>query len=244
MPCRAVQWRALVHFASVPVLLQWRQMDVEYTLWQMANLLTSPKAVYRQTSYRKQTKNQWARDDPAFVVVLALLVALATVAYCLAFGHSLSRSLFTVLSAVGVDFLGTGAIIATGCWAVANAYLRRESADHSHAVEQKVEWMYAFDVHCNAFFPLFVALYVVQFFLTPLLLRQGYLPAILSCALYAAALGYYNYVNFLGYHQLPFLQKTELFLAPIWLVLAAVPFCVLAGFNPTRACMGWAFGGV
>ena len=85
MPCRAVQWRALVHFASVPVLLQWRQMDVEYTLWQMANLLTSPKAVYRQTSYRKQTKNQWARDDPAFIVILSLFSAIAAISYGLAF---------------------------------------------------------------------------------------------------------------------------------------------------------------
>lgn len=40
---------------------------------------------------------------------------------------------------------------------------------------------------------------VVQYFLSPLLLAHGFLPALLSSALYAAALSYYHYVNFLGY---------------------------------------------
>ena len=37
---------------------------------------------YRHTSYHKQTKNQWARDDPAFVIICSLLVAAAATAYC------------------------------------------------------------------------------------------------------------------------------------------------------------------
>lgn len=37
---------------------------------------------YRHTSYQKQTKNQWARDDPAFVVICCLLLAVAAAAYC------------------------------------------------------------------------------------------------------------------------------------------------------------------
>ena len=37
---------------------------------------------YRHTAYHKQTKNQWARDDPAFVVLTSLLVAIAATAYC------------------------------------------------------------------------------------------------------------------------------------------------------------------
>lgn len=53
-----------------------------YTFWLMMQLLTSPKTAYRHTSYHKQTKNQWARDDPAFVVLCASLVALAATAYC------------------------------------------------------------------------------------------------------------------------------------------------------------------
>lgn len=40
---------------------------------------------------------------------------------------------------------------------VANRFFRTELLPH--AVEQRVEWAYAFDVHCNSFFPLFIVLY-------------------------------------------------------------------------------------
>ena len=50
---------------------------------------------------------------------------------------------------------------------------------------------------------------MLQFLLSPLLLWRGFLSALLSNALYAAALGYYHYLNFLGYSALPFLDHTE-----------------------------------
>jgi hypothetical protein len=55
-----------------------------YTFWTMLQLCVSPKTAYRHTSYHKQTKNHWARDDPAFVVVCSALMAAIAVAYCLA----------------------------------------------------------------------------------------------------------------------------------------------------------------
>lgn len=53
-------------------LLHFRQMDFEFALWQMLYLFTSPQGVYRNFHYRKQTKDQWARDDPAFLVLLSI----------------------------------------------------------------------------------------------------------------------------------------------------------------------------
>lgn len=38
---------------------------------------------YRHTSYHKQTKNLWARDDPAFVVLCCALVATTSAVYSL-----------------------------------------------------------------------------------------------------------------------------------------------------------------
>lgn len=55
-----------------------------YTLWTMLQLCISPKTAYRHASYHKQTKNHWARDDPAFVVLCAALVAATATAYSLA----------------------------------------------------------------------------------------------------------------------------------------------------------------
>lgn len=42
---------------------------------------------------------------------------------------------------------------------LANKYMRQY---HSHSVEQEVEWLYAFDVHANAFFCSFMVTYVLQ----------------------------------------------------------------------------------
>ena len=113
---------------------------------------------YRHTSYHKQTKNQWARDDPAFVVVCCALVAAAAAAYCVTYSDSVWHALLTVLSAVLVDFLLLGLAVSSAAWYAANRFLRRRNLP-SHAVEQHVEWLYAFDVHCNSYFPLFLLLY-------------------------------------------------------------------------------------
>lgn len=69
-------------------LIKFRQMDFEFALWQMLYLFVAPQKVYRNFGYRKgepsiasrrfnsaniiflETKSQFARDDPAFLVLL------------------------------------------------------------------------------------------------------------------------------------------------------------------------------
>ena len=52
-------------------LFHYKQMDFEFAFWQMVYLISNPKVVYKNFTYRKQTKAQFARDDPAFLVLLA-----------------------------------------------------------------------------------------------------------------------------------------------------------------------------
>ncbi|KAJ6777236.1 PROTEIN UNC-50-like protein [Salix koriyanagi] len=217
-------------------IIKWQQMDIEYTFWQMLYLCTSPKVVYQHTKFHKQTKNQWARDDPAFVVISSLLLAVATLAYCAAYDHSAGHAVFVVISVVLFHFLITGAGLATCCWLLTNAYLREE-APNSHVVEQRVEWLYAFDVHCNSFFPMFVMLYVFHYFLSPVLVAHGFIPVLLSNLLFMVAASYYHYLNFLGYYVLPFLERTAFFLYPIGFVIVLSPILILSGFNPSRYFM-------
>ena len=188
-----------------------------------------------------ETKNQWARDDPAFVVVTSLLLAVVALVYCLVFSHGFKHALSVVVSAVIVDYLLIGVILATVFWFLSNRYLRTTSG-HSHAVEQRVEWLYAFDVHCNSFFPLFVMLYVVQLVLSPILLADGFLPRVLANLLYCVSLSYYHYCQFVGYNALPFLDHTELFLYPIAAICLLTPFTILFGFNPTKFVIRLYFG--
>ena len=134
-----------------------RQMDVQAALDQMKSLLSfRPQSVYKTAYYRKQTKNHWARDDPAFVALQVVFLVIASIAYGVAFRVSVSGIISFILYSVLWNFLGMGCLFASLCREVANRHLTvHQSTSH---VRQQVEWLYAFDIHCNAFIPVFVVL--------------------------------------------------------------------------------------
>lgn len=200
-------------------LLDFSQMDIQSALDQMKSLLSfSPsqtQKVYKLAYYRKQTKNHWARDDPAFISLQVVLLLLSSISYCIAFRseNMISSSLNFAFQSIFVNFLGCGVVVASLGRSISNAHLTvQNSAAH---VRQGVEWLYAFDIHCNAFFPLFSLLYGFHFFLLPFVLGRGLVPFILSNTLFSFAFIWYFYVTHLGYRALPFLSNTEIFLFPI-----------------------------
>lgn len=129
-------------------LLHFRQMDFEFALWQMLYLFTSPQRVYRNFHYRKQTKDQWARDDPAFLVLLSiwlcgtshvlmawpgylssvfafiswfhLFLAVSTIGFGLVLDMGALETLKLLLWVVFVDCIGVGLLISTFMWWVVN----------------------------------------------------------------------------------------------------------------------------
>ena len=147
-------------------LADFRQMDIQSALDQMKTLLTSrPHVVYKTSYYRKQTKNHWARDDPAFVALQGVFLVIACIAYAVAFKATIPGGISFLLYSVLWNWLGSGFLLATICREIANRHLTVHSSS-SH-VRQSVEWLYAFDIHCNAFFPVFVILcesYWIHFF--------------------------------------------------------------------------------
>ena len=231
-------------------MLRFQHMDFEYTTWQMLYLCVNPRRIYRTTTYHARTKHQWARDDPAFVVVLLYLLAVASVAWCLAFGFSGGETTATVLYVLLVDFLAVGAVLASVGWWLSNTYLNETTAGTTEwssgtgggQQAESVEWRYAFDVHCNSFVPLFLLLYVLQFLLLPLLLQPGFVSTLLSNSLYGGAFSVYHYIAFLGYSELPFLRRTEFFVYPIGLVCLAYLLLLLLGWNCTAIAVNSYFG--
>jgi hypothetical protein len=228
-------------------LIDFRQMDFEAAFDQLLTLLSfDPKEVYTPFYYRKQTKNQWARDDPAFVVVQAVFVMIGSLAYAVAFRHpSFWGYLWTVLYCLVVDWLLIGVLVASTCSHLANKYMKQY---HSHSVEQEVEWLYSFDVHVNAFFCSFLITYVLQYFLLPLLLGRSILSCILANSLYAIATVWYAYITHLGYRALPFLGNTQVFFwypvvatALIWLFTVVLVVLGLR-INLSRIVMAFHFG--
>ena len=137
-----------------------RQMDMQSALDQMKTLLsTRPHVVYKTSYYRKQTKNHWARDDPAFLFLQGIFLIVSAVAYSVAFRISITGSISFLLYTVVWNWLGMGIALATLCREIANRQLvGQQAATSTSHVRQQVEWLYAFDIHCNSFFPVFVVL--------------------------------------------------------------------------------------
>ncbi|CAL5438070.1 unnamed protein product [Camellia sinensis] len=159
-----------------------------------------------------KTKNQWARDDPAFIVICSFLLAVSTLSYCAAhrnlvckgilasFNHpegfgkfqGTTHAVFVIISVLLIHFLLIGVVLATCCWFLTNNYLREE-APNSHVVEQRVE--------CDTLFSITTS----------------------------------------GYDVLPFLERTTFFLYPIGVVIVLSPILILSGFNPSRYFMNMYF---
>jgi len=158
-----------------------RQMDFESAFEQVFNLLSiDPQRVYISFYHRKQTKNQWARDDPAFLVIQLSFLICSSCAYVVAFENpSFWGYVWAVVYALIVDWLVTALIVTSTCTYLANKYLRQR---HSHSVEQEVEWMYAFDVHINSYMCSFMLTHVLQYFVLPILLSPSLMTSVLKHA--------------------------------------------------------------
>lgn len=80
---------------------------------------------------------------------------------------------------------------------IANRFLARASV---YSTDQSVEWQYAFDIHCNAFMPVIVLLYLIQMVFMKILIKDVWICSALGNTLYMVAIVYYCYITFLGYN--------------------------------------------
>jgi len=216
-------------------ILDVNQMDLQSNFDQMVTLCTlQPQRVYKTSYYRKKTKNHWARDDPAFVVIQVFLLFVTSICFSIAFQVTLLGFLMVLLHAIVINYILFGMLIAT----VNRAVCGKLTVHHTHSVKQSVEWLYAFDIHCNAFFPMFMVLYVLQFFLLPVVLGKSFTALLLANVLYATGFSWYCYITHLGYRALPFLTNSEVFLYPIVVILLCFvlsligyPFGIVINFS-------------
>jgi len=224
-------------------LIRFQHMDFELALWQLTYLCISPRKVYKQVYYHKQTHNTWARNDPAMLVLIAAGLSVAAIAWSITYQMGPLRGFELALLMVFRDFILVGIIVATLLWLLANNLLAQPASLPSTTTEgesSRVEWGYAFDVHCNSFVPVFVELYVLQLILSPIVIRDNLLSLFLGNSLYFLGFAQYIHITYLGYNALPFLVRTETFLFPmIPLLLAFVGS--LFGFNVAQAVLAWYF---
>ena len=193
-------------FAFLPTYLRrivkYRQMDFEYSFWLMLQLLVSPKTAYRRrpTTSRRKTgglgTTRVRRDMQPLHGSLGqrVLHLLRGVRGDLDLQHPGGRG---------------GGLHPTGRRNLHPVLVAGEQlpsgweGQSAHTVEQRVEWLYAFDVHCNSYFPVFLMLYVVQYLLSPLLLARTFISSLLAIALYGFALSLLPLHELLGLQCLP-----------------------------------------
>ena len=209
--------------------------------YQLVQSCRAPAQVSKLTLHRKQTKNTWARDDPAFAAVQLALLTVCALAYGVAYRYTSPLAVLWLAAHFGGTFLLGGLAAATGGWALANARCRVGAA-LPHSVEQSVEWLFAWDVHCNAFVPVLLLVYVANFLLLPLTMSgDGLVPCLVGNALYTAAAGHYLYITFQGFVVLPFLQPDKLrpLLAGIVVAAALGVAATLLHFNIASFMLGF-----
>lgn len=198
-------------FLYVKRIFKFSHMDFEFAIWQMVYLFCAPKKVYRNFSYHQETKRQWARDDPAFLVLLSFWLFVSSIVFAVALHLSTVGFIKLFLWVIFVDCIGFGLLVAGILSLFINTYLRYPGGE-KHA--ERVEFAYAFDVHLNAFFPLLLLLHIVQlmyFLFDP----SSFVARLFGNTVWLIALLYYLYISFLGYSALPFLRGTVVILFPI-----------------------------
>ncbi|KAJ7598508.1 UNC-50 [Mycena floridula] len=215
-------------------------MDFELAAWQLTYLCLAPRRVYRNVYFHKQTKNTWARDDPAILVLVAACLCVAAVAWSVVYSFSVGEAIKLAIFMILRDYLLSGIVIASILWFTCNRLLLSPPS-HSSPADSSVEWAYAFDVHTNAFFPLYLALYLAQLFLLPIILKDNWVCLWVGNTLYLAAFAQYTYGVYLGLNALPFLVRSELLLSPLLPLLTAYVISLL-GFNVAKHVLAVYFG--
>lgn len=211
-------------------LTKLNHMDFQQAFWQMIYLFISPQKVFRDFVYQKQTKNQFARDDPAFLALMSLVLLISSLLFGLVMQLSFFNLFKFILWVVFIDCILVGCLIASIYWFVSNKFLLKSAANNLD-----VEWAYCFDVHLNAFLPLIVILHVFQLpFIMTLINHDWYLSAVIGNTFWLIAISYYFYILFLGFSVLPFLSNTKILLYPFTLLIFFYILTISLNINLSR----------
>ncbi|CAK9780964.1 unnamed protein product [Cutaneotrichosporon oleaginosum] len=229
---------------GLPIMLRrmtkFKTMDFELAFWQLTYLVVAPRRVYKQTYHHKQTKNVWARDDPAMLILIAACCIATASVWGFMYGYGTAGTVWLILKMVFRDFILVSLAVALVFWLIANRLMVMTSA-HSGITDNRVEFTYAWDVAVNSFFPAFLTLYVGLLPLAALVVKNNWVCLLLGNTLFLIAGFQYIYITYLGYAALPFVARSELFLAPLLPLLGGYLLSLL-GFNIVRTALELYFG--
>ena len=99
----------------------------------------------------------------------------------------------------------------------------------------EVEWLYSFDVHCNACVPAFGIFYLLHFVLLPFLSTQSFAASFASNMLTLSASIVYFYFQFRGFSDVGVVREPgALLVAPSLIAFIVFLLFTIFRINPTR----------
>jgi len=216
------------------------EMDIDYAFTQLMYLCFAPKRVYQLTTYRKQIKNYWCRDDPAILLLQIAALTILALSISIGFANNSREFWLPLINIVLVQFIGCGVFLASVYHYVCEKFMRTQR--ESFGSTQLVEWSYCFDVHINGFFPLFLLIHVLGFYSLPLLNSESTICSLCGNSIVAIGTSYYFYIVSIGFHTLPFLNRSELFLYPAGVCILVSLVLSIFRFNMLLVIFRWSLG--
>ena len=217
------------------------QMEIDSALSQLWNCVTNPSLVYKMSKARKMTKDHYYRDDPAFIVLQLVFLAVTTLAFGLAVKARPFRIVYNILYECGISYVVFGVFIATGVWMLVNRFLMTPGS-LPHEVKRDVEWQFCLDIHCNAYVSYFFWTQIAQFALLPLVLQNSFFARLVANVLFAAGATSYLYMTFKGLLEIPTLHRQQIVLYPVLGVATLLVLGTLfTGVNMTHVILGYSW---
>lgn len=197
-------------------LVRPQTLDFETATWEVYHLIVNPRKMYRLNyTYKHSGRLLYLRDDPSFLILVTGFLCVSAVAWGAAYLPSVWGILRLVMTMVFFDFYVAGAVIATISWIVSNKLFNPSFgvllalSPASRLNINYIDWAFCFDIHCNSFLIIWCLLYLVQFFLLPVLtIKDSFLLMLLGNTLYFGAVGHYFVVTFYGFNSLPFVSNS------------------------------------
>lgn len=204
-------WRTLAKRLVRP-----KTLDFETATWEVFHLIVNPKKMYRSNyTYKHSGKLLYSRDDPLFLILVTGFLSVSAIAWGATYLPSVWDIIKLVVTMVVIDFYVSGAVIATISWIVANKLFNPSFSVYTAFTSASrlninyIDWAFCFDIHCNSFLVIWCLLYLIQFFLLPVLtIKDSFLSILLGNTLYFGAVGHYFVVTFYGFNSLPFVSSS------------------------------------
>lgn len=208
---RTTKWKRMARRLFRP-----RTLDFENAVWEVFNLIVNPKKMFRNNyTYKSNGRNSYLRDDPSFLILLTGLLLVSAIAWGTTFKSGLWEIFKVILNMVLIDFYFLGLVFSTIMWIAANKLFNPQFAwknvftNTAKYSVNYIDWGFCFDVHCNSFFLVMCLLYVVQFFMLPVLMHEkSFLAILLGNTFYLGAIGHYFVITFYGFNSLPLVSSS------------------------------------